>query len=145
MNIQSIVIKGALSLAVLCGCAGMAQAGVIGQDCFDINGNVMARMNGAEGNSIIYGPAVEGTEYILVIRLSKSVAGSQENYDRLKFWVNPSGDDQNAPEGILEMDTRKRGFSWVGIRNVNTEKNDVFSVDDITLATSWADVVQPAL
>ena len=107
---------------------------------FDLSGNVMARINNGEGNNITYGPVVEGAEYTLVIKLTKSVSGSANNYDSMCFWVNPLPEDSETPDGSLTLDTGRHGFSWVGVRSVNTEPQDVLNIDNLVLGTEWDDV-----
>lgn len=112
---------------------------------FDLSGNVMARMNTDSGNTMTYGSVVQGTEYTLVVGLSKSVSGSANTYDSMRFWVNPSSGDMGTPTGTLNVDTGRKGFSWIGVRNVNNESSDVFTLDNITVGTEWIDVVpEPA-
>lgn len=111
---------------------------------FDISGNVIARINSTAGNSMTYGSVVEGVEYTLLIKLSKSVAGSANNYDSMSFWVNPTSADLGSPLQTLNVDTGKRGFSWIGVRSVNTEDNNVFVMDDVAVTLTWDALALPA-
>ena len=112
---------------------------------FDLSGNVIARANTDTGNTMTYGSVVQGTEYTLVVGVSKSVSGSANTYDSMSFWVNPSSGDLSNPVGTLNVDTGRKGFSWIGVRNVNNESSDVFTLDNVTIGTEWTDVVpEPA-
>lgn len=81
----------------------------------------------------------ENTTYLVVGRVSKSSTG---NYNRVLLYLNPTGAAE--PGSALVTSTGDSGISSLStfvIRAARTESTDTYYVDNLTIGTSYADVV----
>lgn len=80
------------------------------------------------------------TPYWLVIHVYKSVSGAANPFDRVDFWVNPAFGDSGTPEGTSSGTSGLTSLSYVGVRLANFDADDNVRLDNLTLASTWADL-----
>lgn len=102
--------------------------------------DVFVRTNNTGGS---YAPDsnIGGTNdvtYQIVGRLSRSGAGNYTHYD---LWLNPLFSDLDSPNATFSGNAGISTVTSVGFRTANLETGDTLLIDNLILATSWADVV----
>jgi hypothetical protein len=100
--------------------------------------DLFGRLN---ATTVVNGPSVvSGDTYQLVVQYSKSVSGAAQLYNTMSFWVNPTNGDLGTPIGTITASTLS-SFEYIGFRGALNESGDTYWVDNITVATTWGDVV----
>ena len=88
-----------------------------------------------------------GELYFVVGRLSKSISGESEPYDRYELWVNPSFNDSANPQSISEGASNISEFTAVGVRahqiNPNGDEPDDLRFANLRIASTWESVFPP--
>lgn len=102
--------------------------------------DVFVRTSGTGGS---YAPgsnigATNDVTYQIVGRLSRSAAGNYSNFD---LWLNPIFADLGSPDASFAGNAGISTVTSVGFRTANLDAGDVLLIDNLILATSWADVV----
>lgn len=100
-----------------------------------------ARVGGSNGGTTVNSnlSAVQGTTYLLVGKLSKTSGG---NYNRIDLFINPAsatepGSTYATQNGDSGIDT----VSVFAVRSFNFDVGDRYQFDNVTVGTSFADVV----
>lgn len=102
--------------------------------------DVFVRTNGTGGN-YASDSNIGGTNdvtYQIVGRLSRSGTGNYTHYD---LWLNPLFSDLDSPNATFSGNAGISTVTSVGFRTANLETGDTLLIDNLILATSWADVV----
>jgi hypothetical protein len=81
-----------------------------------------------------------GQTYYVVGRLSKSVPGAANDYDRFALWVDPAAVDP-TPDATSAFTGSIASFSMLGMRTANLDPDDDVYVDGLRYGTEWGDVV----
>lgn len=84
-----------------------------------------------------------GQTYLIVARITKTTSGAKKTYNQIEMWINPTIDDQDTPDvtASLAKGTVAK-FSRIGFCNTQN-RTDLMFVDEVTLGTTWADVIPP--
>ena len=89
-----------------------------------------------------YGPPLVGDRDILVVgRLSKTVPGRDQPFDRLELWIDP--EPQDHPEPVASVSSRRAPHvvEWIGFSTgAKTEVDDRIQVWDIDVAATWEEL-----
>ena len=90
-----------------------------------------------------FGPQLTGDrEFLIVGRLWKSSAGSEQPFDQLDLWVDPEPAAENSPDASASHAKAIPEVSWIGFSTGNkTETDDRIEVWDIELARTWAEIL----
>jgi hypothetical protein len=81
-----------------------------------------------------------GQTYYVVGRLSKSVPGAANAFDRFALWVNPSAVDP-TPDATSAFTGSIASYDLLGMRTANLDADDDIYFDTIRYGTTWNDVV----
>jgi hypothetical protein len=95
----------------------------------------------ALGQEVYSTASVAETSYLVVGRLTKSIAGPGNNYDRFSLWVNPTAGDMNTPDATAVLGASVSSFSTVGIRTANLDPGDRILFDHFMLSTTFNEAV----
>ncbi len=82
-----------------------------------------------------------GSTYLVVVRFGKSTLDPGDNYDTYSLWVNPSAEDEENPEVVLNATIDATGVSRIGMRSVNLSVDDQILFGALRMGTAWSDVV----
>lgn len=104
--------------------------------------SIAARVYQDVGNRVTASTTVgDLTSYTVIVEFSKSVSGSTNKYDTLRLWVNPSDSDySSASAKSLTYSTILYTINRISFNIDEVEAGDVFKVNEVMLATTWADV-----
>jgi len=84
--------------------------------------------------------AVPGKTHFLVLRASKSGANA-DNYDTVELWVDLDTQTPGAPDGLSAVDSGIADVQSLVHRVAFLENGDNFTIDEIKIGTSFADVI----
>ncbi|MDG2222299.1 MAG: DUF1553 domain-containing protein [Rubripirellula sp.] len=86
-----------------------------------------------------FGPLLQGDrDTVVIARLSKSKIGSNEPFDLLSLWVDPTSDAESKPLASTQHRQALTRVTWLGFSTGGkTEPEDVIEVSEIDVATSW--------
>jgi len=102
------------------------------------NGTFQSRTTTATGGSADSGiSSVVGNTYLLVFKAEKT--GS--NYDAISLFVNPSSSLEPVADAVASGDSGLASLSALVGRSAFHEIGDTFLIDQLTIGTSFADVV----
>ena len=93
------------------------------------------------GNEVYSTASLANTSYLVVGRLSKSVAGPGSNYDRFALWVNPTTGEENTPDANAVVGSNISSFNQIGIRTANLSSGEAFFFDSFLVATSYQEAI----
>ncbi len=91
-----------------------------------------------------FGPVLKGdTDYLVVARLWKSGAGSEQSFDQLDLWVDPADDAEFSPAASTRSRDSLNAVRWIGFSTgAKTEFDDVIEVWDIAVDDSWRRILK---
>jgi len=122
------------------------QLGVVGNENIGTSADDLMLTSSASNAGLGFGGSwvsgsdlTSGDSIFVVAELSKSVSGSAELYDTFELWVNPSAGAFGAPSASYTGSGEISSFSWVGFRSEGLT-DDVFSFDDLVIASSLSDI-----
>ena len=101
--------------------------------------DLMARINLAGPSAYSTNIAI-GQTYYVVGRLSKSVPGAGNAYDRFALWVDPAAVDPTA-DATSAFTGSLASFAMLGMRSANLDADDDLYFDGLRYGTTWNDVV----
>ncbi|WP_043587581.1 hypothetical protein [Geminisphaera colitermitum] len=101
------------------------------------SGALFARPTTGSTNTIAGSSVADGTNYHIVVRYSKGVGLSV--FNTVTFWINPTS-SSDTPIGTISSVNGLASISAVGFRGVSNEMTDRYFVNDLVIATTWADV-----
>jgi hypothetical protein len=112
--------------------------GIFGQTA----GDEFAASLGVSNNVVrTGGQIVIGTTHLVVARVSKS-GGNGDNYDTVKMWLDPTDSEtESTSVTTAAYNSGKKSFDVVGIRQNALDGGDRYLIDELTLGTTWGDVV----
>ncbi|HEY9250056.1 MAG TPA: PEP-CTERM sorting domain-containing protein [Rariglobus sp.] len=113
-------------------------AGAVGDN------RIAARVEGSSSNRLAASspnPILDLTSYTVIVEFSKSVSGATNKYNTLRLWVNPTESDySSATAKSLTYSTILYSINRINFSLDEVEAGDVFTVNEVMLATTWADV-----
>lgn len=84
-----------------------------------------------------------GQTYLIVARITKTTSGAKKTYNQIEMWINPSIDDQDTPDMTASLGKGTVAkFSTIGFCDTQN-RTDLMFIDEVTLGTTWADVIPP--
>ncbi|HEY9250057.1 MAG TPA: hypothetical protein VIO38_13035 [Rariglobus sp.] len=104
---------------------------------------IAARVNSSVSDRVTASlpPIVDLTSYTVVVEFSKGAGGAANQYDTLRLWVNPAKSDYaSATAKTLGYPKILKTINRVSLCLDEVEAGDVFRVDEVMLATTWADI-----
>lgn len=104
---------------------------------------ISARVNSSASDRVTASlpPIADLTSYTVVVEFSKGAGGAANHYDTLRLWVNPAKSDYvSATAKTLGYPQTLKTINRVSICLDEVEAGDVFRVDEVMLATTWADI-----
>ena len=102
----------------------------------------MARFTSGQDSESFAVPLVGDRDTLLVGRLSKSMPGIDQPFDKLDLWVDPRPDELGAPHATSASKNGKVSrVNWIGFSTGGkTEPEDIIQVRDLLLTTRWESV-----
>ncbi len=100
----------------------------------------MARYSASQQN---FAATLQGDQdYCIVGRLSKSVPGPQQPFDRLALWIDPGPEDLDSPGATAEHRKAISRVEWIGFATGRkTEPGDRITIHDVALSTTWRGIL----
>lgn len=88
--------------------------------------------------------SVEAEPMTVIVEWSKSEGGAERPYNKMRAWVNPTKEDKEKGS-VKTMDHKelRPAFNAVGFYLAGTDAADVFKVREVTVATTWDEVMAP--
>ena len=87
-----------------------------------------------------FGKYRTGNSHLVVGKLEFNIDGGDT--ERLSVWVDPTRNEQDFPDRVIEYDTGFDDFDTVAIRFWDFEHGTVGRVDDVRVSKSWDDAVR---
>ncbi len=85
---------------------------------------------------------VVGQSETVVVEWSKTLPGSGSPFDKMRVWFNPKADDRGSGSArTLDYGELRTAISQVGFYLAESDEGDVFRVREVTVATTWDDVM----
>lgn len=105
--------------------------------------DVFARTTGTGGSFVNLSDigSINDVTYQIVGLLSKTSG----NYNKFDLWLDPDFADLGSPDASYSGDSGISSITQIGFRSANLDAGDVVLIDDLRLATAWADVVPQAV
>jgi hypothetical protein len=110
------------------------------------SGTLFARVAVSGAGNVIASDVIAepDTVYKLVGRLSKAIPGEGNRFNKIDFWINPTGDDLESPLASTETEQPLTlglpHVSVLGVRVSSMWAGTIYNVHDIVLSTDWNDM-----
>lgn len=105
----------------------------------DISGSndIFARTTGSGGSFAPGSNVTTGQTFLVVGKLSK-VASS--TYNQFDIWFNPTATDFATPGARFRGNSGLSSLTMLGVRSANLDSGDTVLIDNLRLASTWADI-----